>query len=765
MKRKARRVFARTGYGWRVLTALSLVLAAPAGAGSERPYGQEEHAAPHERPGHEEHHQARSDHLSGLIEEIRVTARKKSTAEAVQDVPVSVSAFSGDKIDAMFAVDLTDIGRHVPNANLAPVSSIKGVANFVIRGMGTVGQSIPSADPAVGVVMDGISYGTIFGVITDLFDLEAIEVLRGPQGTLFGRNATAGVISMRSRRPGEAFEGKLRATGGSHGSRGLAATFGGPLGDNWGGKLAVQYEEHDGYWKNRKFAGRQGSARSLLVRPALTWRRGLFDAALIVEYGKTQGDGAGVRAFEFAGEPLVDPYASRTTVQHDKGDNDLAWVNAGLEANWELWEGELTAVFGFRDLEQRFSADLTGYLENWGLFADGSRLVSDQVSAELRWGGDPFWGISLTAGLYLFEQDYTYAERRILLNVTDRRGASSLKHATQGVFAQADIGLVERLTLTLGGRYTWEDKDAEIGLIGDPAATGDCATRGAPFETGRPQLRDCRTVLADGEDWSNFSPRVGLAWDWSDDLLAFASYSRGFRSGGYNVRFTDLSYVTATPRSTPGPYDEEVVDAFEIGLKSTLLDGHARLNVSLFHNDYDDLQRTIVDEAGVQEILNAAQATIRGLEIEAMLAPDERWVFEVSAGLLDARYDEFEAVTRTTGKPAGSLGFTMAPDVTANLSATYDMHLPGGNALIWRASWSYVSEVWTDDRNTTEAKAYSLVDASVTFMDAPGRWKLALFGRNLTDEVYFHLGASALGHRWYYLTPPRTWGAELIWEL
>ena len=765
MKRKARRAFAQIGCGWRLLTALSLALATPAAAESERPHDHEAHSTPDEGPGHEHHHHARSGHLSGLIEEIRVTARKKSTAEAVQDVPVAVSAFSGDKVDAMFAVDLTDIGRHVPNANLAPVATARAVANFVIRGMGTVAQSIPSADPAVGVVMDGISYGTIYGVITDLFDLEAIEVLRGPQGTLFGRNATAGVVSMRSKRPGETYEGKLRARMGSHHSRGLAATFSGPLGEEWGAKLAVLDERHGGYWKNRTFGGRHGSAETLLVRPALTWRRGLFDAALILEYGKTQGDGAGVRAFEFAGEPLVDPYNSRTTAQHDEGDDDLAWVNAVLEANWQLWEGELTAVFGFRDLEQRFSADFAAYLENWAVFADGTGLQSDQVSLELRWGGVPFGGISLTAGLYLFEQDYTYAERRILVNVTDRRGVSSLKHATQGVFAQADIGLGERLTLTLGGRYTWEDKDAEIGLIGDPAATGDCATRGAPFETGRLRLRDCRAVLVDGEDWSNFSPRVGLTWDLSEDLLAFASYSRGFRSGGYNARFADLSYVTATPLSTPGPYDEEVVDAFEIGLKSTLLDGHARWNVSLFHNEYDDLQRTVLDEAGVQEILNAAQATIRGLEIEAMLATDNHWVFEASAGLLDARYDEFEAVTRATGKRASSLRFTMAPDFTANLAATYDMHLPGGNALVWRVSWSYVSKVWTDDRNTIEAKAYRLLDASATFIDEPGRWKLALFGRNLTDEVYFHLGASVLQHRYYFLTPPRTWGVELTWEL
>jgi iron complex outermembrane receptor protein len=161
-------------------------------------------------------HAESSGRLGALIEEVMVTAQKKSTAEAVQDVPIAISAYSGEKMEAMFALTLTDIGLSTPNANLTPLTTSPGVANFVIRGMGTVGQSIPSADPAVGVVMDGISYGTIYGVVTDLFDLESIEVLRGPQGTLFGRNVTGGAVSLRSTRPGEEFEGKIRTTVGSH---------------------------------------------------------------------------------------------------------------------------------------------------------------------------------------------------------------------------------------------------------------------------------------------------------------------------------------------------------------------------------------------------------------------------------------------------------------------------------------------------------------------------------------------------------------------
>ena len=177
-----------------------------------------------------------------LMEEVMVTASKKATAESAQDVPIAISAYTGDQIDAMFATNLTDIGLTTPNASLTEIPTFPGVANFVIRGMGTVGQSIPSADPAVGVVIDGVSLGTIYGVVTDLFDLESIEVLRGPQGTLFGRNSTGGLVSMRSSRPTDEFEGKIRATAGNYGRTDLAAVVSGPLSDHFDGKISVPVE-------------------------------------------------------------------------------------------------------------------------------------------------------------------------------------------------------------------------------------------------------------------------------------------------------------------------------------------------------------------------------------------------------------------------------------------------------------------------------------------------------------------------------------------
>jgi iron complex outermembrane receptor protein len=692
-----------------------------------------------------------------MMEEVLVTSQKKSAAESVQAVPIAITAMSGAKIEAMHAITLTDIGLSTPNANLSPVGTIPGVANFVIRGMGTVGQSVPSADPAVGVVMDGISYGTIFGVVTDLFDLEAIEVLRGPQGTLFGRNVTGGAVVMRSARPGEEFEGKVRLAAGNYDQTDAAVSLSGPLTDQVGGKVAVLYKNHEGYFDNKTLGGRQGAARSLLVRPALTYNGASFNGAAIFEYGKMNTDGVGGQVFNIDGIPVGNPYHKRLTYQNDNGDNDLKWVNAMLEGNWDLGDGVLTSVFGYRDVEQVVSSDVDGWSNTRIHFRD-TAFDQDQTSLEVRWAGNLSDTTSLTTGIYYFDQTYTYAERRLLLDAVDRRGVSTIDHDTAAVFAQADFRLTDQLALTVGGRYTRESKDAKIGLIGDPAATGDCATRGAPFEENT-SFNDCQPHFTDSETWSSFTPKAGLTYDFSDDVMAYASYSRGFRSGGYNVRFTDLS-----GNSTPGPYDQEVADAFEIGVKSTLWDGRGRINVALFNNKYDDLQRTTINESAVQEIVNAASATIRGAELEAMAMLTDNLVLEASVGWTDAKYDEFEAAEEATGKSADQLKFVMVPETTTNLAATYDMPLGDVGSLSWRLSYSFVAETFGNDFNTIALDQYELYNASVAFTSANSRLKVSLFGRNLKDEVYYNLGIDLLGAKNNYLTPPRTYGAELIFE-
>ena len=710
---------------------------------------------------------------AAILEEVLITAQKKKAAENLQDVPKSISVYSGEQVEAIFAVDLTDIGLTTPNASLSSIPTFPGVANFVIRGMGTVGQSIPSADPAVGVMIDGVPLGTIYGVLTDLFDLESIEVLRGPQGTLFGRNVTGGAVIMRTKRPTETFEGKFKAAVGSDGKRDAAAVFSGPLGDKWAAKIAVLSKDHDDYWKNLTLGGSQGASRTLLIRPALAYRANNFDGILIVERGNMAGDGLGAFTWWADGGAAgggfeVDPYDERVTYQGDTGESDLDWTQASLEVNWNLWGGVLTGVYGYRDLRQDMAADIDGFPGARYHFANGSSLEQEQDSLEVRWAGGVTNAITLRTGGYYFSQDYTYAERRILLDAVDRRGVSSVEHETYSLFAQADFQLAEAFTLIVGGRFTTEKKKAGIGLIGDPNAIGDCATVSPPEVFNHPAfLRDCQPVLRDSENWSNFSPKLGLSWHLSDNAMAFASYTRGFRSGGYNVRFTDLSYAGPNPASTPGPYDEETVDALEVGIKSELWGGKARINTSIFVNHYDDLQRTALNESGGQEILNAASAMIRGGEIDAVVAVTDRFTLQASLGYTDAKYDEFQAAEQVTGKSASDLRFVMAPEFTYNLAAVYEMRISTNSSLSWRASYSYVDDTFSDDFNRAANEDYALIDASLTWATEDGL-KVAVFGKNITDEVYYDFGTNfstgSLAVQSFWLTPPRTYGLELTYE-
>ncbi|NBP95858.1 MAG: TonB-dependent receptor, partial [Gammaproteobacteria bacterium] len=499
---------------------------------------------------------------NALLEEVYVTAQKKSVAEAVQDVPIAISAYSGRKIEAMFAVDLTDIGFTAPNVQLTPQGTVPGTANFSIRGWGTTGQSIPSSDPAVGVVQDGVAFGTIYGV-------------------------------------------------------------------------------QDGIWDNTTIGGEQGARESLVVRPAVSFRGENSTFTAIAEFGDIDADGMSGRNFmclgvpalvlaECAGfEPNLDPYADNTTRQTTVGENNIEWSALTLEGVWDLWNGSLTAVAGYRDMEQEVWGDIDGAPNTIRFqFAPGTGFDQEQLSLEVRWSGDISDRMTLTTGVNFFDQEYTYNERRLLIDALDLRASSTIDHSTFGVFAQADFALTDKLTVTLGGRYSSEEKDAAIGVIGDPTGTGNCKRFvGSNFggsdpisESSSASLSDCKPAFNDSEDWSNFTPKVGLTWNISDAMMGYASYSRGFRSGGYNVRFSDTSLVTSpdAPGSTPGPYNEEVVDALEIGLKTDVGDGRGRFNVALFHNAYEDMQLSANNQSGVQSIFNAAEATMQGIELEGV---------------------------------------------------------------------------------------------------------------------------------------------------
>jgi iron complex outermembrane receptor protein len=328
--------------------------------------------------------------------------------------------------------------------------------------------------------------------------------------------------------------------------------------------------------------------------------------------------------------------------------------------------------------------------------------------------------------------------------------------------------------VTVGGRYTSEKKDASVGIIGDPNATGGCAAQSlGDFPAGTTfadldagvDMGDCQQPFQDDENWSNFAPKLGLTWSINDDTIAFASYTRGFRSGGYNVRFTSFN-----PIATPGPYDEEIVDAFEVGLKTTLMDRRLRVNTSVFQNEYDDLQRTALDANGQQATINAASATVRGVEVETTFLVTEQLVLEANFGWTDARYDEFAHAEQATGLDSDAINFLMTPEFNSSISTTYSMPMGEAGDLDFRLSYSFVNQTFGQDYNRAPISQYELWDASVSFFSSEGGLNVSLFGRNLKDEVYFNFGtdfsgSSVLGIKSFWLTPPRTFGLQVTYEL
>lgn len=343
-----------------------------------------------------------------MIEEVVTTATKKSDEDAAQDVAIAMSVIDGDSLAVRQITDIEDLAYGLPNVALDGIGTGKGIANFSIRGLGVAG-SIPSIDPTVGVFLDGMYLGVNYGVIADLLDVEAVEVLRGPQGLLFGRNVTGGAILIRSRRPSREFGGEAAVRIETGLDRRVSASLEGPIhGEGMAARLSMQYREDDGWFRNDgPRGGVHGAERSWVLRPVFLWMPSeSLDVTLIYERGNTNSDGPATQnrrrygGFDFA--------------QDEPGFSDIDWSHAVVEANREVafGNGKVTNVLGWRTVEHNSLADIDSTINPvFHLFAYTDQ---SQISNELRYSGRLRDRWEMTLGTYYFEQRIRYRERRIL---------------------------------------------------------------------------------------------------------------------------------------------------------------------------------------------------------------------------------------------------------------------------------------------------------------------------------------------------------------
>lgn len=708
-----------------------------------------------------------------LIEEVMVTATKKGVVENVQDIPVAISAFGEDQIAALKMKDLSDIGFSVPNAIITPGGSFPGVALFSIRGM-SPSSSIPSIDPSIGTSLDGVPLPSNTGVILDAFDLGSIEVLRGPQGVLFGRNVTGGAVLVNTKRPTEEFEAEFRARVDS-GFRGTgeAVTYSGvitgPLTERVRGKLALYRSDDDGWFENQFNGDNYGKTDVFLARVGLE-----FDVTenvnLLVQYenGDQEGDGIASQQHDRP-ETSLDGLFSRDS--HDLSldfptqyDPEWQQLTTTTTVDVNFGDGIITNILAWRDFETVFASDIDGTPVSSFHAIGGTEI--EFWSNELRYNGT-FGNHYITTGIYYQDYDLVYQESRTLLEDSRapnppvfRSGGGEQQAETLGVFFNTDYTVNEDWTVSAGIRYTTEEKDVVTAAQNlnpqfptAPNHNGLCGPVIGPV--------DCLVDFEGGDEWSNVSYNLGVRYQMSETTMLYSSLSRSFRAGGYNVR-------RATFASGRDPFDEEQVDQWEIGIKADITD-NVRLNVAGFYMKGQDMQRVAIvstPDGVAQNIFNAAEVSHKGVEADVQIVLAENLVFSAAVGYLDAQYEEIDVDLNGDDVIDGrdkDLDVPFVTDFNSTASLTHDLALGDWGYLTSQLRYSRRNDRTNQD-NTQVIPSQDLFDVNFSLVPSDANWEISIFGKNLKDEVNWANETGIFGTAVAPINKGRTYGIEFIYR-
>lgn len=703
-----------------------------------------------------------------FLDTVIVNAQKKSAGEAAQDVPIALTAFNANTVRAVLADDLRDVGFYSPNTQLYETSLAPGTASFAIRGLGTP-ESTASLDPAVGLIKDGIFYGQRFGSFLETFDVESIEVLRGPQGTLFGRNVTGGAVVVRTRRPGleAGATGQLRSVIGSDNRLDVMGYVDATLIENkLGIILSAAGLKSDGYVDNlNAIGGTLGDKDIKNYRAAIKYDEdGVGDLTFIVERNQNDSDTA----------LAIDPtYSAGYFTANRNSDNqvDITSTTYVLEANINAPGGLVTAVAGYRntDYGDNGKNDLDG--GPTASFETRGRIKHDQTSLELRYATQGlFESLDFTVGLFAMDQNLDLVEARFLgpplapIQVI-QAGAAQQSTRSYALFGQGDYYVNDQFTVTLGARYTYEEKDFNLA----PRSTGGCNSAPLFGTDTLPALADCSFTGETSKDWSDFSPKLTLTWTPTDQFLAFLTASKGFRSGGFNSRATASGLGLD---GLPIPFDEESLKSYEAGFKSDFWDGRWRLNGSLFFNQVDGLQRSVTGPPPTlaQTVLNAGSADISGIEIDTSVAmfrdgfvDGDSLIFTGNYGYTNADYTFFD--TDGDGiSDADQLKFSKVSPVTYAAALLYRTPVGGYGDIRARLAYRYESSSEsTAENDRAKIPSVKEIDASVGFTSASDKISVNLFVKNVDNyKSFYHL--LPIINDTIYPSPGTSSGLEMVYK-
>lgn len=704
------------------------------------------------------------------LEEIIVTARKVS--ESLQRVPVAVSAISGAALERSFADDLQDLEGLAPNVVIDSFNAFPNAASISIRGISHT-EIEKSFDPAIGVVVDGVFMGTNAQALIDNFDLARVEVLRGPQGTLFGKNTIGGTINIIRKRPQHEFSGMASYSFSRFDKHEVKTGINIPVQqDVVALRLAGGYAKSDGHITNTVNGEKLNGADILTLRGAvLASPNDNLEIYINVDHVRDRSDMAGLRnanmptqlfaipgllglAPGFPGYPAdTGPFNEvRADVSSDAAYDTTA---VSMEVTWDEDKYTLTSITAYRWVDEDVINDFD--TENTAGFNSRRVQDHDQFTQELRIASKWSEHYDLVAGLYYYWSKYSLDQTVDLL--TDwipcgvlpgafasfgctQNGGANQTTKSYAAFLQGNIHLTSDLRVTLGGRYTRDRKNFSATPITFPVGSLGTGT--------------------DKESWGRFTPKVGLDYQANEQVMLYASFSSGFKSGGYNGR-------AGLPTSI-GPYDPEKVNAYELGFKSELWDRRLRFNVAAFYNDYSDMQvellRSVIGGTGQETVVqNAASAETYGMEMELLARPTERLTFSGTLGLLEAQYKDFTADIGLGGvTDNASLELRKAPKWQFSVGASYEQPLSDAGLLLFDLRYRRSGAMETTTQNFAFGRRpeSESLDGAITFESADQAWQASVFGRNLTNDRYIIDGlAAGAVLSFTSVNMPRVWGVEI----
>ena len=705
-----------------------------------------------------------ADTQAGGLTEIVVTAQKES--QNLQDVPISVTAVTGEMIEDAQINNIADLSNSIPNVQINTFSNSPDSAVFTIRGVG-VNDADPYVGTTVSVVVDGVVVGVNTAALLSLFDIERVEVLRGPQGTLFGANTTGGVINVITKQPTGEFGGDAQFVYGNYGQIEANASLNFPIGEQFAGKISVLHNEMNGYFRNYLDGERIGERNITTLRGYLQYDGADYDATVIGEYVRSRnGSQTGVliagpgELFYTPGE-TEDAFDFRRGLSDDQPDsNDRDTYSLTLTQNLDTSIGTLTSITSYREYDNLLYSDDDATTRV--LLQTRRDTNHHQFSQELRNLVDITDSTRLIAGVFYFEQEYFLDQDGKLDGFLPGLGqpqTQAQKNKSYSAFGQIYQELTPELTLQAGIRYSHERTSATSTTANSISPDGGMAAFDDPLIPGS-------LIVASGkESWDNVGYKVGLDYAPSRDLLFYGYYARGFKSGGFTGRIAIAQDI--------GPFDPETLDTFEIGAKADLLDRRLRLNFAAFLNKYDDMQVvqniTYPSGANSASIANAGKAETKGFELEATAVPVDGLTFSGALAYLDAKYEEYDtlALDPVTGGlvPISYAGNRLmnSPEWNAALGVNWEGRV-GPGELNANAQYTYTSEKFTSYTNLPieEVGSIELVNASLHWSPDNSGLEFGVWVRNLFDEEYFNqkLNLAGIGTL-ASIGDPRTYGVDV----